>query len=266
MKIVNKLLIILCATFLLSTQCLAQETFEKPQARLIDEFGNEYPTRTAARLDNFAVEIQNNPSAKGFIISYHSQTELAGKSARNLKGCENYLTESRGIDKNRLIFIEGGEAQNTVTELWIVPFGTTPKIRQDAYKKVFNDKITKKYDSYYFPIEDKNAPVSEYEGCYGFCNDASLGTFASLVKKDNDATAFVILYPEISDRKTVFAKMLQSVRRDLTKKYELPLLKLKIINGGFRRQRSVELWILPKGEHAPVATPNAFPKVRKKRK
>jgi hypothetical protein len=61
------------------------------------------------------------------------------------------------------------------------------------------------------------------------------------------------------------SKAMTRLRSSLLKRLELPKNRVKVVNGGFRRWREVELWIVPSGVHVPVATPNVFPTKRKSR-
>jgi hypothetical protein len=40
--------------------------------------------------------------------------------------------------------------------------------------------------------------------------------------------------------------------------------RIHLIDGGYRKWRGVELWIVPPGEHPPIPTPNSFPTGRRR--
>lgn len=75
-----------------------------------------------ARLDNFAVQLQNDPNAKGHIIVFGGNS--ADKQKR-IKRAYDYLVNSRGVSADRLITKDGGAREQATTELWIVPLGAT---------------------------------------------------------------------------------------------------------------------------------------------
>jgi hypothetical protein len=79
-----------------------------------------------ARLDNFAIQLQNDPSAKGYIIVYSGPKETAAQRQKRIKRTTDYLTTTRGIDAGRLVTVPGGARDQTSTELWIVPLGADP--------------------------------------------------------------------------------------------------------------------------------------------
>jgi hypothetical protein len=54
-----------------------------PQAaRKFDEFSDIQSSDLMARLDNFAIQLQNEPTVKGFILVYRSRRDLQGLSNR----------------------------------------------------------------------------------------------------------------------------------------------------------------------------------------
>jgi len=63
--------------FIFDTNTAAQD--DKNVARKFDEFGDVYVTDIKARADNFAIDLQNNPTAKGFIVVL----SLASRSSGN---------------------------------------------------------------------------------------------------------------------------------------------------------------------------------------
>lgn len=79
-----------------------------------------------ARLDNFAIEMQADPSAKGYVIVYGAARTTSVEKQKRLKRVVDYLTATRGIDPSRLVTLEGGTRDQVTTELWIVPLGAEP--------------------------------------------------------------------------------------------------------------------------------------------
>jgi hypothetical protein len=79
-----------------------------------------------ARLDNFGIQLQNDPSAKGYIIIYGAPGTKSAEKQKRIKFIVDYLVASRGIDAARLVTLEGGVRDQVTTELWIVPLGADP--------------------------------------------------------------------------------------------------------------------------------------------
>ncbi|MEO6393228.1 MAG: Ig-like domain-containing protein [Pyrinomonadaceae bacterium] len=96
------------------------------QPRKFDEYGRIKRNDEKARLDNYAIELQNNPSAQGYIITYGGRVGPAGEAQTRADFAKNYLVSVRGIDSGRLVTVDGGYKETGWTELWIVPSGATP--------------------------------------------------------------------------------------------------------------------------------------------
>ena len=94
-----------------------------PPARKFDEYGNIRFNDEKARLDNFAIQLQNEPTAQGYIIGYGS-CDAEGQTRANR--AKDYLVNTRGIDAGRIMVVDGGCMPELKVELWIVPQGATP--------------------------------------------------------------------------------------------------------------------------------------------
>lgn len=97
-----------------------------PSPRQTDEFGEIARDDEKARFDNFAIELQNNPGAQGYIIAYGGRRAKPGEGQRRADRAREYLVKTRGLDASRLVTVDGGYRESGTTELWIVPPGATP--------------------------------------------------------------------------------------------------------------------------------------------
>jgi len=79
-----------------------------------------------ARLDNLAIELQNDPTTRAYIIAYGGRKSPVGQVQRLMSRARDYLIAQRGIDASRLSVINGGFREQDSVELWIVPSGATP--------------------------------------------------------------------------------------------------------------------------------------------
>jgi len=79
-----------------------------------------------ARLDNLAVELQNDPSTTTYIMAYGGRTSQVGQADRLLTRARDYLVTQRGVDASRMTLINGGFREDDCVEVWIVPSGATP--------------------------------------------------------------------------------------------------------------------------------------------
>ena len=78
-----------------------------------------------ARLDNLAVELQNDPTTTTYIFAYGGRTSQVGQADRLLARARDYLVSQRGIDNARIVLQNGGFREEDCVEVWIVPQGAT---------------------------------------------------------------------------------------------------------------------------------------------
>ena len=90
--------------------------------RKFDEYGNIRFNDEKARLDNFAIQLQNEPTSTGAIVGYGS-CDAEGMTRANR--AKDYLVNTRGIDASRLNVIDGGCLPELQVQLWLVPQGAT---------------------------------------------------------------------------------------------------------------------------------------------
>jgi len=87
-----------------------------------DEYGNIKFNDEKARLDNYAIQLQNQPGSQGTIIAYGS---CAGEAQQRADRAKDYLVNTRGIEAGRITTIDGGCRADLTVQLWIVPTGAT---------------------------------------------------------------------------------------------------------------------------------------------
>ncbi len=274
MRIARYSLLVLFLT--VATSQFASAQTENQAAQKVDEFGDILITDIKARLDNFAIQLQNSPRSKGFILVYRSRRDLPGLSYRYAHRMESYLVSTRGLEKERVVAVDGGEADCLRQELWIVPLGTAPTTRSDAYPRHFVDTDSaRKFDEFTWGGEDAAPGVHAEE----------LEAYAAALRAEPQARAYLIAYSgyyrqreqweedgkskqrvqTYSDPPDTTRKVLSQARRLLAKTYLLSPTRIRLIDGGHRKLGALELWIVPPGEHAPIATPNSFPSRRQVR-
>jgi len=105
---------------------------------MFDHFGDICCEDEKARLDNFAVQLQNEPNATGYIIYYggrllktcgstRTRLPLRGEAQARAARLKPYMANAwRGFDTKRVIVINGGYRESWEAELWIVPPGKQP--------------------------------------------------------------------------------------------------------------------------------------------
>src|SRR5919112_3590827 len=91
-----------------------------------DEFPSVAHDDDKARLDNLAIELQNNPGSIGYVVAYAGRNSRAGEAERMGQRALEYLTTNRGLSADRVRFIDGGYRETNSFELWLVPQGAAP--------------------------------------------------------------------------------------------------------------------------------------------
>ncbi|MCP9494019.1 MAG: hypothetical protein MSG64_06115 [Pyrinomonadaceae bacterium MAG19_C2-C3] len=91
-----------------------------------DEFPSVNFDDDKARLDNLAIELQNAPTATGYIIIYQGRRSSPRAYDRLTNRTRNYLVNTRGIDASRVTVVGGGQRERDYFELYIVPRGAEP--------------------------------------------------------------------------------------------------------------------------------------------
>ncbi|HET9478392.1 MAG TPA: hypothetical protein VFO72_03545 [Pyrinomonadaceae bacterium] len=95
-------------------------------AREFDECNNCTFDDQKARLDNLAIELQNDPATTGYIIAYGGRTSPIGQVEQLMTRARDYLITERQIHGSRIVVVNGGFREADSVELWVVPSGAAP--------------------------------------------------------------------------------------------------------------------------------------------
>jgi len=109
-----------------AADCAVTIPLPKVTSRIFDDYLNIARNDEKARLDNFGIELQNDPTATGYVIVYPGRTSKRAEVQDQFGRVIDYLVNSRGIDKSRIRTIEGPKKDQLKKELWITPQGATP--------------------------------------------------------------------------------------------------------------------------------------------
>jgi hypothetical protein len=95
--------------------------------RAFDQFPAITRNEEKARLDNFAIELQNDPAASGYVIIYPGEHGRPGEVQTHSARVVDYLVNSRGLDKGRIVTVVGPVRPSLMIKLWVCPQGATPR-------------------------------------------------------------------------------------------------------------------------------------------
>jgi hypothetical protein len=88
----------------------------------VDQFGPASNDDVKARVDNFYIQLNNNPNAQGYIINYGTPAEIRRRRAQIMNAI-NF----RKYDASRVTFVDGPDNGTGVnTKFFIVPPGANP--------------------------------------------------------------------------------------------------------------------------------------------
>ena len=109
-----------------AADCGVSVPLPKLTGRKFDEFPDISRNDEKARLDNYGIELQNDPTATAYVIVYPGRHGKRGEVQQHANRIVEYLVHSRGLDKSRIVTLVGPVRDNLFVELWITPQGATP--------------------------------------------------------------------------------------------------------------------------------------------
>jgi hypothetical protein len=85
--------------------------------RFFDQYGRIKWEDEQARLDNFAIQIMNDPETIGYIFVYDGNNLCEGEAQARAMRAKRYLVEYRGLPSNRVIWRIEGHIKEALTTL-----------------------------------------------------------------------------------------------------------------------------------------------------
>jgi PKD domain-containing protein len=96
---------------------------EPSRPTIFDKYGDVSWQDEKSRLDEFAVQLKQQPSGRGAIIMYAGNPTYEGEAVFRLRRAKNYLVRTHGIASKILVTTDAGYDAELTTYLWIVPDG-----------------------------------------------------------------------------------------------------------------------------------------------
>jgi hypothetical protein len=165
-----------------------------PKPRRVERLINPNCEYHMMIMDSFFNDLQNEPTAKGYIVFYGSARAVATKERQT----RSYM-RLRSMNPSRIVFVNGGVAQMLNMEFWIVPAGADSDLiwSDSYYVDIPDSKETKKVPEPE-PI-DKTKPYvfSEeyYDGvvCYGEVDKMDLAGYAEILKENPKSRGNIVI-------------------------------------------------------------------------
>jgi hypothetical protein len=113
-----------------------------------DRYGPIDSEDEMARLDNFAIQLMEEPVTEGCIIAYGGRVAREGEALARAERAKKYLSETRGVARDRITVVDGGFREDVTVELWIVPAGASqplpsPTVRREEVQFIKEPARTK---------------------------------------------------------------------------------------------------------------------------
>ena len=232
-------------------------------ARLVDSFGEIPLSDLKARLDNFAIALQNDPSSKGFIVTYAAKHKFPGWPLRRAHNSLNYLVETRGLDAARISLINGGLRDDTAFELWFVPAGVELPVKPyDISLLMSGEKTALPFDR--FAVVEHGETYNSEEGRL-YPDDAYLYDYlADVMRHDPGLRRCIIAYTSRRGSRIADRRIAARAKMAIAKAHAIDISRLVAIGGGRSEYKTIELWLVPPGAELPKPTPDERPKRRKR--
>lgn len=204
--------------------------------RLFDQFGNIREGDLAARLDNYAIQLQYEPESTGYIVVFAPESA----SKRIHKNITDYIVISWRMPRERLKTYHAGyndPLTEPLTQLYILPKGAeAPKpAKREVDLAAFKGKLA----------EDNGPTFSIVVSAA--CDE--------ILKAQKDSIAHVVVFIGAEDRPKAWRRVANTPVGYL-KRFGFPSNRFRTAYGGRSKETKMQLWILPRGEMPPLSGVN----------
>ena len=118
----------LLLTSLLFSLSVSSDTLTRPLPDVfwLDRYGDIPWENQKARLDNFAIELMNDPKMIGYIYVQVGGHSCRGEAQAHAVRAKSYMTKVRNADSNRIIWRDIGYGDDFEVSIWLAPLGKPP--------------------------------------------------------------------------------------------------------------------------------------------
>lgn len=208
------------------------------QARILERMKNPNCEYRQMNMDRFFVELNNDPSAAGYVFSFGSPRAVAAVE-RQMRANVKW----RRFDSTRIVFVNGGgKSKKPTIEFWVVPAGAEVPIPEPPVENEAD------FDTAETNTKGKNNPKEPYVfsseyydggACVGEDTELDLEGFAQKLKENPKARGnIVIMMPTRAEFREKEKEILNFLIEKGIKRQRLRTFQQKSFGG-------VELWFLP---------------------
>ncbi|HEX5709210.1 MAG TPA: hypothetical protein VFX96_18045 [Pyrinomonadaceae bacterium] len=247
----------LCALLLCAP--LDAGTLTRAGARgALDTYGDIACEDAAARLDNFAIALQNVPEARGHIFIHGGEATPPRRIQNHVRFIKEHLTGVRGVAASRYDVVEGGRHQQLTVRLFIIPPGERPPT---PFPMIEGDAAdvprggARKFDEGFARLRRDaggRAALATAPGCPLDLPD--LAEYAKALRAESDARAYVVVYGERGARLSDSNAVSRLIRHRLFNFERIAHPRITVVYGGTRDEPFVELWVVPRGARPPAVS------------
>jgi hypothetical protein len=97
-----------------------------PDVFWLDRYGHISWENEKARLDNFAIQLMNQPNTIGYLYVQSGSVSCKGEAQAHAVRAKNYMTKVRNADWNRIIWRDIGYGDEFEVSIWLAPPGKPP--------------------------------------------------------------------------------------------------------------------------------------------
>jgi hypothetical protein len=114
----------------------------------IDEWSNTNCDDWMARIEGLAIEVGKDKSSQGYIIFYGGRKNISpyrstfakslprrGEAYARAAVLKSHLINTRKVEGNRIVLVNGGFRETWTVELWVVPKGAIPPLPTPTVKE-----------------------------------------------------------------------------------------------------------------------------------
>lgn len=109
-----------------------------------DEYGDINFKDEKARLDNFAIQLLDDPNRYGYISMTAGRKTFQNEAKERLERAMSYLVKVRQVDANRIVTKDCGFTSDLTISVWLLPVGMEPPECLNLYEPPLSEvKFTK---------------------------------------------------------------------------------------------------------------------------